>query len=201
MTSAKDSTPDPAAALLQKWQQDGDRLALDELLQLEVRKLQDRIRIKGRHALGGSVSATDVAQEAVLALLKQDETPRFDHPAAMRSYLWRTAWNRLVDRMRGPDRRLLRLDRSRSWAFGPALQATGGMSTLETADQNIALQVVINLLQPQDQEVIDLVYFRQWTLPQVGDKLGISKEAAGMRVSRARRQLMEKLLDWNDLIG
>ena len=79
---------DPAAELLERWQRDGDREALDSLLRIEVLSLKEQLRTRGRTMLGTSASASDVAQETVLRLLSLEELPRFDDPKAFQGYLF-----------------------------------------------------------------------------------------------------------------
>src|SRR5262245_48372238 len=131
---ADERSPDAAAAeLLSRWQGDGDRDALDELLRIEVGILRRRLRAAGRSPRG-SVSASDVAQEAVLGLLRVRTAPRFDDPRALRSYLWRAAVRRLGLRMRTRRAAQIRLDATRTRSAASALATTGGAGTAEQRD-------------------------------------------------------------------
>src|SRR6187551_3254270 len=101
---------DSAAELLERWQRDGDRDALDSLLRVEVLQLKERLKAKGRSMLGTSASASDVAQEAVLRLLSLEDAPRFDDPKAFRGYLWIAAWRLLLQRIRKPSLPMIQVD-------------------------------------------------------------------------------------------
>src|SRR5690242_15439230 len=103
---------DRAVALLRRWQEQGDIDALDELLYVEVSVLKSRLR--GRSA-GSPVSASDIAQEAIARFLDVDGVPRFDHPRALRAYLWTAAWRLLAKRLRTPERHAMRIDEMESW--------------------------------------------------------------------------------------
>ena len=62
---------DPAE-LLDRWQSNGDVEALDQLLQQEVRVLRAVIRRRAGTMLGASAGSMDLAQEAVMRLLRQE---------------------------------------------------------------------------------------------------------------------------------
>jgi DNA-directed RNA polymerase specialized sigma24 family protein len=122
-----DSGPDPAAALLRRWQESHDADALDRLLRLEVAELATRLRRRGGDLLRPSQSASDLAQEAVLRLLQTESTPVFDDPRQLRAYLWKSAWRLLLNRLgkagRDGDRHLAR--RGRHAALAGAAAARG----------------------------------------------------------------------------
>jgi RNA polymerase sigma factor (sigma-70 family) len=193
---------DRTAALLARWQRDGDPDALDELLRTEVSILKSRIRREGGRMLRPSMSATDVAQEVVMGMLKVSRAPRFDDPRALRGYLWKAAWRLLARRLRKPGRDFVRLDHAASSVLEAALRVTGGrLDGAEARERSLALQLTMNLLRPEEREIIDLVYFRQHGIEGAAKRLGISSDAANMRLVRARRKLASKLRRWNDLIG
>src|SRR5262245_27580288 len=106
---ANPDPPDPSAELLRRWQEDGDPEALDELLQIEVGLLKHMIRGK-RSNLAGSASTSDIAQDAVIGLLKTKSAPNFSDPRKLRGYLWRSAWHLLVKRFDKKRRSPLRVD-------------------------------------------------------------------------------------------
>src|SRR5688572_12867823 len=91
--------PDPSAELLRRWQEDGDPEALNKLLQIEVGVLKHMIHGRRIAGLSGTASTSDVAQEAVMGLLKTKKPPSFSEPRALRGYLWRSAWHLLVRRL------------------------------------------------------------------------------------------------------
>ncbi|MEY4775037.1 MAG: hypothetical protein RIT40_2072, partial [Planctomycetota bacterium] len=77
--------PERAAQLLQRWQDHNDIEALDELLRVEVAVIAARLRAKGRNMLRPSVSASDLAQEAVFRLLRLEDAPEFNEPGQLRA--------------------------------------------------------------------------------------------------------------------
>ena len=52
-----------------------------------------------------------------------------------------------------------------------------------------ALELALNLLKPEDQEILELVYFRHQPVGEAATKLGVARAAIEMRLTRARRRL------------
>lgn len=187
-------------SLLRAWQESGDLECLDRLLRNEIAGLKAMIRGRGGSLVRTSLAATDVAHEAVLGLLRVKTPPRFDNPQALRAYLWRSAWRLLMHRLDQRRTKPLRLEGSTSSGFQRFLATTGGMAEAHDSDRTAALEMAMNLLRPEDREILTLVYFKDLDIPGAAAKLGIAKEAANMRLVRARRRLGEKLSGWAGLI-
>ena len=190
-----------SAELLRRWQGDGDRDALDQLLRIEVALLREQIRRKGANLLSPSVSSSDVAQEAVLNFYKVRDAPTFEEPAALRAYLWRSALRLLARHAESAGRRDVELDAARSQAFATALATTGGFSAIDRSERDCALALALGLLEQSDREILECVYSRALTVEAAARELSITNEAAKKRVARARRRLAAKLGDWSELIG
>ena len=82
-----------------------------------------------------------------------------------------------------------------------SLATTGGQTTVDRRDRNVALELAVNLLEPDEQEILDLVYFRDLGIEGAAQQLGVNHGAAKMRLVRARRSLAKRLEGWTDLIG
>lgn len=196
---------DPALALLRRWQDSRDLEALDELLRIEVATLADRLRRRGN--AGGvpmfrpSQSASDLAQEAVTRLLAQSQPPKFDDPKQLRAYLWTAAWRLLLNRVQGASRRTTRLSSSGSQASGDAVTKSDALSGVLRREQSLAVDVALQLLPPEDVAILELVYFEEVPIAEAAERLKITRSAADMRLTRARRRLAGKLVEWNDVIG
>jgi RNA polymerase sigma factor (sigma-70 family) len=186
--------------LLARWQDAGDHDALDELLRAEVDVLAKRLRARGP-AVSASHSASDLAQEAVLRLLRLDETPTFDDPRSLRAYLWTSAWRLLANRAQRPGRGLVRLSDADSGSLSGMLGVTGGMGAMARDDQRTALEVVVNLLDENDREALSLVYFRGLSVEDAARTAGVTRNAFDQRLMRARRRLAERIVDWADVVG
>jgi RNA polymerase sigma factor (sigma-70 family) len=192
--------PERAAQLLQRWQDHNDLDALDELLRVEVTVIAARLRAKGRNMMRPSVSASDLAQEAVFRLLRLDEAPEFSEPGQLRAYLWTAAWRLLLNRGQARGRSMVALSHAQSQDMAFALPGGGGVSQAERNEQAAALSVLLNLMRDEDREALESIYFRHETVEAYAERHGIARTAADMRLSRARRRLAEKMIDWADVV-
>jgi len=192
---------DKARALLARWQGQGDVEALDELLRGEVHELARRLRARAGRAFDGALSASDLAQEAVLRLLRLDEPPAFDDPRALRAYLWTAAWRLLANRLASPAHALVRLSHDQTASLSGVCAHSGGLGALERDDQQRALELVVNLLRPEDQECLSLVYFQGLSIEAAAQRAGVTRATLDVRLTRARRRLAERLVDWSDAVG
>lgn len=194
------SDDERSRGLLQRWQAEQDVEALDELLRTEIDVLAKRLRARAG-AFSGSMSASDLAQEAVVRWLRLEEPPQFDDPGALRGYLWTAAWRLLVNRAQRADRGVLRLSADESMTLSGAFAASGGFGALEAEEERTALEVVVNLLDPIDRECLELVYFKGLPIEEAARRIGVSRGAFDMRLMRARQRLATRLVDWADVIG
>jgi len=205
MVDAPDSLPgdleERSRTLLARWQDADDVDALDELLRSEVDVLARRLRARAGGPISASMSASDLAQEAVLRLLRLEDAPNFDDPRALRAYLWTSAWRLLVNRMQSPGRDVVRLDDAETRTLSGVFGASGGIGALEKDEQRTALEVVVNLLKPEDRESLGLVYFQGLPIDEAARRAGVSRGALDMRLMRARQRLAERLVDWADIVG
>lgn len=191
---------DPSAEWLRRWQAAGDREALDALLQSEVDALKRHLQGRGGR-LPPALSASDVAQEAVLNLVKVREAPNFQEPAALRAYLWKSALRLLAAHYERAGARFERLDASASRSAGTALATTGGLGAVEAEERALALEFALHLLEPDEQQLLRLFYFEQVPLEQIAERLSVNYETAKKRLSRARGRLALKLGDWSERLG
>jgi RNA polymerase sigma factor (sigma-70 family) len=192
---------DPSALCLRRWQEHGDRDALDELLRIEIAILRERLRRRGAAALSPELSSSDFAQQSVVGLLNVRETPQFDGPQALRAYLWRSALRLLAAHSERASHGQASLDAAASQGLASALATTGGFGAVEADERTAALELALALLEPHEREALSLVYFEGLSVQAAGARLGIGEEAAKKRVARARRRLAEKLGRWAELIG
>ncbi len=208
MTNSRDESKphstadDPSADLLHRWQEDGDVDALDDLLRREVVVLKQVIGRKGRGLLLPSAGVSDVAHESVLALLNVKTTPTFDDPRALRAYLWKAAWRLMMRRMRKPRAAaLLSADAIASISESVAVTRIGGLHHLDQEERGLATRVALSLMKDDDRRLVERFYFDEWPISRAAVELGITEQAATMRLSRARRRLAQRLVAWHDVIG
>jgi RNA polymerase sigma factor (sigma-70 family) len=199
MSEAQDA-PDPSAEPLRRWQEEGDPEALDELLRIEVGILKHMIRGRKSVPLGGSASASDIAQEAVMGLLKTKAPPTFSDPRALRGYLWRSAWHLLVKRLEKKSRMPVRIETGDPGAFDRFMRGAEAMQEVDRSERAMAIDLAMNLLSSENRELLKRTYFDGQDIASAGTALGLSRDAASSRLARARRILAERLSAWSSLI-
>jgi len=190
---------DEEASLLRRWQDAGDREALDDLLRVQVRQLKVQLRAKKMDR--ASMGASDFVAEAVFRYLRQDPAPRFEAPRSLRAYLFRAARNLLTDHLRARRGDTVRLDITKSPVRRDLMALSGGRGSLEEGEQLDALEVALNLLSEDDRRVIELTHLEGRSGAEAAEALGIRPEALRMRLVRARRRLGKLLADWQELVG
>lgn len=201
MAAAPHPSADPSAALLARWQEASDREALDQLLRIEVELLKHRLRAKQGARLSPSLSASDVAQEAVLNLVKVRAAPSFERPAALRAYLWTSALRLLAGHFERAGANLARLDERASRGASAALATSGGFGAVDDDERTLAIELTLHLLEPDERQILALVYFDELSLENAATRLSISHEAAKKRLQRARTRLAAKLGAWSELVA
>jgi RNA polymerase sigma factor (sigma-70 family) len=194
-------TSDPSVPLFRRWQDAGDPEALDQLLQIEVGVLKHMIRGRRTGVLAGSVATSDIAQEAVLGLLKAKQAPTFADPGALRGYLWRSAWHLLVKRFEKRSKAPFRLDVPESGGLDQFLSDAPAFENLDREERGMAVALAMNLLSHEDRDLLRRVYFDGQEVTAAAADLGLTRTAANSRLVRARRLLATRLAEWSGLIG
>ena len=189
---------DPEQELLNRWQNEGDLDALNELLGREIVVLKHMIH--GRRVPGAPTSTSDIAQEAAMGLLKTSKPPKFEDPRALRGYLWRSAWHLLVNRYEKKQRAPVRVDLEDPLVVGRVLKSAPQLAGIDSAERSMALGLALNLLAKEDRELIRLVYFEGKEVAAAGAILGLGSDVARARLSRGRRLMATRLAEWGDLI-
>ncbi|MAE64321.1 MAG: hypothetical protein CMJ18_08605 [Phycisphaeraceae bacterium] len=193
--------PRDADTLLLDWQRSGDPEALHELLCAEVRILKARLKRRVDTLSAGSGTISDIAQDAILRFLRFEGPRRFDHPGALRAYLWTIAVRLLRNRLRKRGIPWLEVGEKPSRRVTDSLATTGGLGAVERQDLRAALELSVNLLRAPEREILDLVYFRDLGIAGAAEVLAIEPKAANTRLVRARRALAERLEAWRELVS
>ncbi len=178
---------DPSSdTLLRRWQADGDRKALEELLRLELPRLRERLARNDQSLVGASVGATDAAQEAAHRLIEREEDLKFEGVGPLRSFLWTTARHYLIDRFRRRRRReeLESPDELHD-------KDSTSVSLPADVDPQKELFAALRRLSSSDREIIEFVYLHEHTVDEAAKELGVAKDAARMRLARAQDRLRE----------
>lgn len=193
-------TPGPSSAanddtetLLRRWHA-GDRAALDELVQRDMPWIRARVRQRLGDALRQHGDTDDFLHEAVLDILAW--TPRF---VATDRDVFRRLVSRIVENtLRGQAEfySRLRRDRARVAVGEGVLDLDAQRRTGTTPSQYAArqeeeawLRLAMDLLEPEDRDVIVL---REWSgesFAAIGARLGVPENTARMRFARAVSRL------------
>lgn len=178
-----DSRPAPdITLLLSEWRQ-GDPIALDALMRHVYANVRAIAARSLRAMPGATLSATDLAHEALLRLLGSDmqcaDRHHFFRVAAQatRQVLIDTARKRLAGK-RGGDSPHVELDQARAIA---APENDAQLLRLDDAIQQLAVH------NERHAQIIELVYFGGFNRKEVGTALGLSDTTVDrdLRVARA----------------
>jgi RNA polymerase sigma-70 factor, ECF subfamily len=167
-------------ALLSDFVNSGKAEALGELVQ----RYEPMIRASAMRQLGDAHMAQDIAQSAMMALMRK--APQIRHDTPIGPWLVRTTHYLAIDAMRSASahRRHERLAaQERREMFDTPSQVT-----IEPV-----LDRAINLLPDKYRVVLVLRYLQGWSYRQIADELDLSNIAVRQRLSRALAMLRRAL--------
>lgn len=188
------------AQLLERWQSTQDVEALDELLREEVGTLARKLRARVGD-FSAAASASDLAQEAVVRWLGMPVPERFADLEGLRAFLWTAAWRLFLKRIERHGHAAVHLTPSESLTLSGVFAKSGGLDRLASDEQRAALEVIVNLLRPEDRECLRWVYFEGLAIEEAARRAGVTRAAFDMRLMRARQRLAGRLVDWADVVG
>lgn len=134
--------------------------------------------------LGNSALAEDIAQMVFIRLARKPPTVK-SH-AELAAWLHRTTVHVTIDLWRSETRR-------RSRELKSAIMETNASQSILWAEVGPKLDQALNQLRAEDRQALVLRFFSQKTMREVGSALGVSEDAAKMRVSRALERLRTQL--------
>ena len=167
---------------------------------IELGLLKARLRTQGNTRALSDVSASDVAQEAVLRMLEVVPAPSFESQKAFHAYLWKVAYHLVLDRLRRRRGNLVSIDSEWSSNIASEVATSGGLGEVDRRDLGYAVRLALELLDPEDHALLKLQYDEGLGLAQVAERLTISIDAANMRLVRARRQMHSKVKRFKSVI-
>ena len=169
---------------------DGDRQAVEALLQRSIPGLRRFAHGRLPPAARGTLDTGDLVQETVLHVLRRLDTFEPRHVGAMQAYLRQSVINRIRDEVR-------RIGRHPSPAELPDDLASDIPSPLEEAVRTEAYdryRAVLVQLSPRDREMVVARIEAQWSLGEIAQRFNMrTVDAARMAVTRALRRLVDKL--------
>ena len=169
---------------------EGDRLAVEALLQRSIPSLRRFAHGRLPAAARGSLDTGDLVQETVLHVLRRLDTFEPRHVGAMQAYLRQSVINRIRDEVR-------RIGRHPTPAELPEDLASEMPSPLEEAVRAEAYEryrAVLVQLSPRDREMVVARIEAQWNLGEIAQRFNMrTVDGARMAVTRALRRLMDRL--------
>lgn len=179
---------------------DGDAEALRALVTDHLPWIEAHVRRRLTPGARAAGDTQDFVQEAMLEALR--DGPRFsvDNAAAFRALLARIVENNIVDRVRWLQRGCRDQRKQRALPSDSVLHLDAPVRSIteppDRADRNEQqawLRLALELLEPDDREVIRLRDWDGLSFPDLGARIGISEEAARKRYLRALPRLAQKL--------
>jgi len=169
---------------------EGDRLAVEALLQRSIPGLRRFAHGRLPAAARGSLDTGDLVQETVLHVLRRLDTFEPRHVGAMQAYLRQSVINRIRDEVR-------RIGRHPTPVDLPDDLASEIPSPLEEAVRAEAYdryRAVLVQLSSRDREMIVARIEAQWNLGEIAQRFNMrTVDGARMAVTRALRRLMDRL--------
>lgn len=179
---------------------EGDRSALDALLERDLEWIRGYVRRRLKRQLRSRLESGDVVQEAVIEFLRYgppflvSDQQEFRRLAARvvenvigHQYDWFTAQRRELNRDRPlPSEDILDLDARRKADGTPSQEA-------QKNEREACVRLGLELLGAQDREAILLREWKGCSLAEMGTQLGIAEDAARMRYNRAVQRLARKV--------
>ncbi len=181
--------------LLQRWY-DGERAAVDELIRRHEPWIRERVRRRLGDRLRERLESSDIVQEALLRFCSDGPRIRVTRDAQLRALLTVIVENTIRDKndFFRRHRRDLARDQPLSEMVEIDLDRRGGEAesptgALEQAERHAVLRLAMEILSPEDREVVLLRTREGKTFVQIGEILGITSGAADTRFRRAARKL------------
>jgi len=197
------STPpghdDHTLDLLQAWHR-GDQAALRQLLQRDLPWIRDQVSRRLGELLRRRGDTQDFLHEAILEVLRY--TPRFlvSTQEQFRRLMAQIIENMLRDQRDYYARKRRDLARERALPDDSALQldprvrsATRPSEVAARNEEAAWLRLALELLEPEDREVILLRQFDDLPWAEIGNRMGLSEDGARMRFQRALPRLSGKV--------
>ena len=165
---------------------EGDRMAVEALLQRCLPALTRWAHGRLPPAARGSLDTGDLVQEAVLHALKRLDSFEPRHVGAMQAYLRQSVINRIRDEIR----RIVRHPAAEELVDEYPSDATSPIEFAIREESYERYRQALVLLKPKDREMIVARVEAQWSLQEIMQRFGMrTVDAARMAVSRALRRL------------
>jgi RNA polymerase sigma-70 factor, ECF subfamily len=169
---------------------EGDRLAVEALLERCIPSLKRWAHGRLPLAARGALDTSDLVQETVLHVLRRLDHFQPRHVGAMQAYLRQSVINRIRDEVRRVSRQPAPVELSEEPPSDLTSPLEGAIKTEAYERYREALQD----LSTRDREMIVARVEAQWSVQEIAQKFGMrTSDAARMAVSRALRRLAARL--------
>ena len=169
---------------------EGDRMAVEALLQRCLPSLTRWAHGRLPPAARGSLDTGDLVQEAALHALRRLDVFEPRHVGAMQAYLRQSVINRIRDEVR-------RVTRHPAPVELPPDHAADATSPLEFAIQAESYdryRRALSTMNPRHREIVVARVELQWSLAEIAERFGMrTADAARMAVGRALKRLSSEM--------
>ncbi len=178
----------------------GDQTALQQLLTEHLPWIEQRVRRRLSNLLRRDGDTQDFVQEAMVDALRDGPHFVIENVDGFRALLARIVENNLRDRCRRMKRERRDIRRQRAMPNesvlqldAPARSITEPPTAAERNECAAWLQLALEMLAPEDREVVRLRVWDGVTFPEIGRVMELSEDAVRKRYRRALPRLAEKL--------
>jgi RNA polymerase sigma-70 factor, ECF subfamily len=169
---------------------EGDRVAVEALLERCLPSLKRWAHGRLPLAARGSLDTSDLVQETVLHVLRRLDHFQPRHVGAMQAYLRQSVINRIRDEVR----RISRQPAPVELAEEPPSDLTSPLEGAIKTEAYEKYRDALGELSARDREMIVARVEAQWSVQEIAQKFGLrTTDAARMAVSRALRRLANRL--------
>src|SRR5687768_15301905 len=169
---------------------EGNREAVEALLQRCLPQLKRWAHGRIPAAARGSLDTGDLVQETVLHVLRRLDTFEPRHVGAMQAYLRQSVINRIRDEVR----KIGRHPAPSELPDDLASDLTSPLEAVVEAEAYERYRAALRELTPREREMIVARIEVQWSLAEIAQRFGMTTaDAARMAVSRALRKLTARL--------
>jgi RNA polymerase sigma-70 factor (ECF subfamily) len=182
---------------LQQWH-NGDRQGLDALLEQHLPWLEEQVRRRMSAQLKNKAETCDYIQDAVVQFMQY--APRFtvSDKAHFRALLLKVVESTLHNKYRWFMARRREMARERPLPADTVLYLDSGAArtpskSAERHEREAWVRLGMELLDPEDKELLVLRNWNKESFSHIGERLGITENAARLRHNRAMDRLTDKV--------
>jgi RNA polymerase sigma-70 factor, ECF subfamily len=169
---------------------EGDRLAVEALLERCLPSLKRWAHGRLPMAARGALDTGDLVQETVLHVLRRLDHFEPRHVGAMQAYLRQSVINRIRDEVRRVSRQPMPVELSEE----PPSDLTSPLEGAIKAEAYERYRDALTELSTRDREMVVARVEAQWSVQEIAQRFGMrTSDAARMAVSRALRRLANHL--------